>query len=465
MEEGETMTLPDPGRRGKRALRMGFSTGSAATAAARAALRYWMTGDRPSVIGIRMPAGYYFPVAIANGGMTGEGTWTSVIKDGGDDPDVTHGAEIRVRLRCLPVGFAPTSVSDPGIREKDEEDPMETKGWLLCLIGGQGVGVATKPGLPLLPGEPAINPIPRQMIAVNLREEIQGLAETRSLRPHSMTPWSSPAKPHVLLPGFHQSSSGSGRPFDAVPSASNGGGSIGMRVAAGDGLTERHDGSSWVVEIEIEVPEGQRLARHTLNPRLGIEGGISILGTTGLVRPFSHEAYEETIQTELSVARSNGCDTVVLSTGGKSEHYARRLLPSWPEEGFVQIADFFAFSVREARKMGFRSIVHSVFFGKAVKMAQGHEYTHAHKNRMDLGHLAGLCRAAECRAAMCHEVETANTARQALDILLREQALDVVVALAREAVESSRRIADESMSTRLLLFNYDGALLADVNRP
>jgi cobalt-precorrin-5B (C1)-methyltransferase len=233
----------------------------------------------------------------------------------------------------------------------------------------------------------------------------------------------------------------------------------------GDKCLPAADLRQWVLEVEIEVPEGERLAGHTLNPRLGVLGGISILGTTGLVRPFSHEAYEETIQAELSVARSCGCEAVVFSTGGKSEHYAQQLLDTWPSEAFVQIADFFAFSVREARRAGCRAVVHSVFFGKAVKMAQGHEYTHAHRNRMDLEPLAALCRDAGHPARMCREIEQANTARQALDILLAERAADLVWAVADRAAGASHRIAEESMSIRLLLFNYDGRLLADVTRP
>ena len=140
--------------------------------------------------------------------------------------------------------------------------------------------------------------------------------------------------------------------------------------------------------VEIEVPRGEELARHTLNPRLGILGGISILGTTGIVKPFSNEAYEQTIQAALSVAASSACGTVVLSTGGKSERFARDLFQELPPEAFVQIADFFSFAVKEARRFGFTRIIHSLFFGKAIKMAQGHPYTHAHSVPLDLDFLA-----------------------------------------------------------------------------
>jgi cobalt-precorrin-5B (C1)-methyltransferase len=434
-------STPPSSNRRKGALRCGFSTGTAAVAAARAALRGWLGGELPSVVGVRLAAGYFLPVVIADGGLAEGETWVSVIKDGGDDPDVTHKAEIRVHLRCVPrepVRIA--AVGKAGGTEfcKDGGAPVPYPD--ICIIGGHGVGVVTKPGLPVPAGEPAINPGPRDMMIRNLLEEIErfssagGLAE---LRFHSTSPWIPPAAPHIL---------------------------VGCDPMSEDTRFPGADRQAWVMEVEIEVPEGERLARHTLNPRLGIMGGISILGTTGLVRPFSHEAYEETIQAELSVARSNGCESVVLSTGGKSEHYARQLFDTWPAEAFVQVADFFAFSVREARRMGCSAIVHSVFFGKAVKMAQGHEYTHAHKNRLDLGPLAALCRAKGCSGWMCSEIEKANTARQALDLLLDQQALDLVMAVAGQAVEASWRIAEGAMNIRLLLFNYDGRLLADVAR-
>jgi cobalt-precorrin-5B (C1)-methyltransferase len=420
--------------RTRKALRVGFSTGTAAVAAARAALRWWLTGRRPAAVAVRLPAGYYLSVAVAGGGQ-GEGeTWAGVVKDGGDDPDVTHHAEIRARLRCLPCGGEALGRASGAFGEtlaglahgrRPAGDP------LICLVGGRGVGRVTKPGLPVAVGEPAVNPGPREMMTVNLREELRRPGGSEPPDLHSRKPWSPPQAPHILLGGLGESG--------AAP--------------------------AWVLEVEIEVIQGEVLARHTLNPRLGVVGGISILGTTGLVRPFSHEAYEETIQAELSVARSNGCRTVVLSTGGKSEHLAQRQFPDWPPEAFVQIADFFAFSLREARRAGFGSVVHSVFFGKAVKMAQGHEYTHAHRNRMDLGSLAALCREGSHPDALCREIEEANTARHALEILLREEAMDLVRAVAEEAAEASWRMAEQAMRVRLLLFNHDGRLLADVSRP
>jgi cobalt-precorrin-5B (C1)-methyltransferase len=216
--------------------------------------------------------------------------------------------------------------------------------------------------------------------------------------------------------------------------------------------------------VEIEVPRGEELSRHTLNPRLGITGGISILGTTGIVKPFSNEAYEQTILAAISVAASNGCDTMVLSTGGKSERSAMELLPELPLEAFVQIGDFFSFAVRKSRVFGFSRIIHSVFFGKAIKMARGHPYTHAHSVPLDLDLPAGIARRLGHDETHCRELASANTARHALDIIAGKGSYDILESVARMAAAQSARIAGEGVQIRLLLFDYAGRLLADVER-
>ncbi|MBC7360016.1 MAG: cobalt-precorrin-5B (C(1))-methyltransferase [Desulfacinum sp.] len=424
---------------GRRRLRMGFSTGTAMTAAARAAARCLLSGECPSSVAVRLPAGYYLPVEVSR--CVGHGDWAEacVIKDGGDDPDVTHRARVCVRL-CL-GGFS----SDPetgGLRDGD--------GWIR-LTAGAGVGRVTKPGLPVAVGEPAVNPMPRRMLAENLLEEVR----------------------RVPSPAFHGVPVGFGA--DRVP-WNPPAGSPGVWIPV-PGPPET--APAVTVHVEVSVPGGEDLARHTLNARLGVLGGISILGTTGLVRPFSHQAYEETIQVALDVARSNGCPQVVLSTGGKSEKMARALLNGLPAESFVQIADFFAFAVKRAVAEGFRSIVHSVFFGKAVKMAQGHPYTHAHKVAMDLEAVARCAAEEGMPDETVRRIRGANTARHALEILKAASGREelecqgtpgvnslpvhrVVRRIAREAARQSKALAGRETDVRLLLFDYDGALLADV---
>ncbi len=406
----------------KHRLRMGFSTGTAVTAAAQAAMRHLLTGESPRAISVRLPAGYYLPIPVEETQRNGTSAGARVIKDGGDDPDVTHKAEVRARVTCLrSTGTDPTDAavvseqSSPGV-------------WLL---GGEGVGLVTKAGLPVPIGEPAVNPGPRQMLLAGLTRELLRVDAdliTRVVSDERIPNSSHLSDGRVFLPFLEEDS----------------------RLA---GLS---------VCLEISVPRGKELARHTLNPRLGIVGGISILGTTGLVKPFSHQAYEETIRVSLAVAHSSRCRTVVLSTGGKSERYAQDALPFLPPEAFVQIADFFAFAVKEAAAAGFEEIVHSVFFGKAVKMAQGHAYTHAHKVSMDLLPLARLALDRGYGAGFSRQIEDANTARHALEILRQEQAWDLVQMVAVQARDRSRKACRPGTRVRLLLSAYDGSLLADI---
>ncbi|MEM5787688.1 MAG: cobalt-precorrin-5B (C(1))-methyltransferase CbiD, partial [Syntrophobacteraceae bacterium] len=336
-----------PGRGSKRErLRWGFSTGTAAVAAALAAFRHLVAGQSPGAVAVRLPSGIYLPVPIHECLVENGCGLATVIKDGGDDPDVTHKAKIRARVRVLKAGgpVPPSgSCSHPHLADGTNSGAIQScpkggfSGQAIKLIAGEGVGIATKAGLPIAPGEPAINPVPRGMFSENLSRELL-LTSPEKIREKMVDMIPHEGHASVLLP-------------------------------LGGILDELVPGI--ILEVEIQVPGGEALARHTLNPRLGVVGGISILGTTGIVKPFSNEAYEETIRSALAVAASNGCSGVVLSTGGKSERFAKSILPDEPVEAFVQVADFFSFSVREARRFGFRRIVHSVFFGKAVKMAQG----------------------------------------------------------------------------------------------
>jgi cobalt-precorrin-5B (C1)-methyltransferase len=428
-----------PERTDSRKLRTGFSTGTAMTAAAMAALRCLLTGRAPWVVAVRLPAGYFMPVSIASCSTStdGQAVVARVIKDGGDDPDVTHKAELRARVRFVSSNVPGTGASSKDHREATCQALASGKTPGICLIGGEGVGVVTKPGLPVGIGEPAVNPVPRQMLSRNLAEELLRLCSKNSLDTGSRRYGESmeskpgaegePARPRVFIPMEHE----------GIP-------------------------SHLLLEVLIEVEKGVELSRFTLNPRLGIVGGISILGTTGIVRPFSHKAYEETIQSALSVAASNGCDEVVLSTGGKSERYARKLLADRRPEAFVQVADFFGFAVEEACRAGFKKVVHSAFFGKVVKMAQGHRYTHAHEVALDLAPLAEIARETGYDGVLCRELAEANTARHALDLLLAHQATDVILTMARGALRESLRLAKGRMAVRLLLFDYDGTLLADL---
>jgi cobalt-precorrin-5B (C1)-methyltransferase len=213
------------------------------------------------------------------------------------------------------------------------------------------------------------------------------------------------------------------------------------------------------LEVEIFVERGEELAAKTLNPRLGIVGGISILGTTGRVKPFSNAAYIATVESALSVARAAGAAEIVLTTGRQSEKLAQTARPDLPEINFVQIADFFGDSLELAARFGFETVGLAVFFGKAVKQAAGHRNTHAHRHDQDMAALAEKLPnlAAEIKAA----VAGALTARAALEILQKAGAEGAANAVAEEALEKARTFAGPGPDLWIKIFGYDGGLLAE----
>lgn len=317
----------------KKKLRNGFTTGTAAAAAVKGALSFLFEKKRPSEVRIRLLTGEDMMIPIHTCNLkNNQEAICSVIKDAGDDPDVTHKAEIG----------AIVTLQNEGDRNKSSE---------IIICGGEGVGWVTKPGLEVPPGEPAINPGPRKMI----------------------------------------------------------------NRAVNDVLTKHGIGRA--VKVEIFVPQGKKIAEKTLNARLGIIGGISILGTTGIVRPMSHDAFIATIASSLSVARASGLNRVVLTTGRRSERFAQLRWPKLTEEAFIQIGDFFKMSLEAAADRGFNRITLAVFFGKAVKMAQGIPHTHAAKFNQTLNKLSEWALQATRNREFSDHILAANTARQAFEII------------------------------------------------
>ena len=360
----------------RKSLRTGFSTGAAAAAGAKAALQALLTGDVLSDVQLHLPTGDRITIPVHDIRTASDGSArASVIKDAGDDPDVTHRAEITTAITLLP-----------------DSDQGET----LIFRAGPGVGMITRPGLPLPVGEPAINPGPRQMIQ-------------RAM----MDVWENHAPPDKPLR----------------------------------------------VEVEISVKDGERLARRTLNPRLGIEGGLSILGTTGLVKPFSHDAYTATIESGMSVARAMGLTEIVVTTGGRSEKWAMNHRPDLPEPAFIQIADFFGYALEQAKTAGFSRVGIVSFFGKAVKQAQGLAYTHAHNAPMEMDRVAAWFESAGASPELAGRVGRANTARHALELLREFGALHLVREVGRRMLESARGFAGPDLDIWVRIIDFDGSIL------
>ncbi len=354
-------------------LRSGFTTGTAAAAATQAALECLLGGRAPEQVCVVLPDGSALEIAIHSCRRLDEHTATgSVVKDAGDDPDVTHGAEIGARVSW-----------HPGESARRVE-----------IRGGPGVGTVTKPGLETPVGQAAITGGPRTMIT--------------------------------------QAALG--------------------RMAA--------HGVYGLAATEIFVPKGVALARHTLNGRLGIVGGISILGTTGIVRPLSHAAYVATIAAALSVARAAGLDEVVLATGRRSERLAQARWPGRAVEAFVQMGDYFAETMALAAGKGFTRVILAVFFGKAVKMAQGIGHTHARSAELTLGRLAEWSRQISGDAQLARAVATANTARQAFE-LIQARAPAVIHKVGREMVRAAADFGRPQLAVSGVIFGFDGEVRFD----
>ena len=316
--------LPRTARMAARSLRPGWTTGSCSAAAAKAAAAVAVSGEPQRRVEIGLPRTgrrVSFPVARCE---LGDG-WAEavVVKDAGDDPDVTNGAHLTAR-----VGLE----AAPGVR----------------LEGGEGVGTVTRPGLGLEVGGPAINPVPRRQITAAVGEVID-LARR------------------------------------------------GARVV-------------------ISVPDGERMARRTTNPRLGIVGGISILGTTGIVRPFSTAAWRASVEQAIDVVAALGLDTVVLSTGGRTEQAAMRLYPDLEEVCFVEVGDFTGHALKRAVSRGIARCAFVGMAGKLAKLGAGVMMTHWTRSRVDPDLLACLTADAGAGPELVAAVGQANTARHAYEL-------------------------------------------------
>lgn len=349
-------------------LRRGWTTGACATAAAKAAFAALRTGAFPDPVTITLPRGERPAFALAEHALLPDGgAMAAVVKDAGDDPDVTHGALIRATVRALPPGSG------------------------VVFAAGEGVGTVTLPGLPLPPGEPAINPMPRAMIRAALAEVAGGEADAR---------------------------------------------------------------------VEISIPGGAALAERTMNPRLGILGGLSVLGTTGIVVPYSCAAWIHSIHRGIDVARAAGLAHVAGATGSTSEDAIRRH-HALPEQALIDMGDFVGGMLKYLRAHPIPRVTIAGGLAKLTKLAQGRLDLHSRRGAVDLPALAELARAAGAGEALAARIATANTALEAFTLAGAEG-----IGLPRAVAEEARRVAQRVVEgapirVGVALFGRDGALLAE----
>jgi cobalt-precorrin-5B (C1)-methyltransferase len=210
------------------------------------------------------------------------------------------------------------------------------------------------------------------------------------------------------------------------------------------------------VDIEIFAPEGEALALKTLNPRLGILGGISILGTTGIVTPMSHEAYIATIRSGISVAAAGGTHTLVFTTGRRSERAAMEKFNEFKSETFIQTGDFFRAALEEALAWPeIKAVVYTVFFGKALKMALGYEHTHAARSELTLQRLAEWAHETTGDRNLENRIAGANTARHAFSFIYPGYP-DLLARVGQKALEAASSFSGERLGIRIIILDFEG---------
>jgi len=350
-------------------LKTGYTTGSSATAASKAALLSIINQKKIDNVDILLPKRSYVQIPIYSCEFETNNASCSVIKNGGDDPDVTHGAEIIVKL---------------SFTEKVNEIEID---------GGEGVGIVTKPGLGLEINKPAINPVPKKMIAENLRE-------------------------------------------------------IGKEILLEKGI-----------KVVISVPKGKELGPKTDNPRLGIMDGISILGTSGIVIPFSTAAYAASIRQNVDVAIAMGNNTVVLTTGGRSEDFAKKIV-DLPEHCFVQIGDFSGYAIQQCGRKDINKAYVVGFIGKLAKMAAGVKQTHVKGSKVDMSFLSELAQKCNATENIIQDIKKANTARHVSEIIQKNKIEGFFDLICNETYKHMRKHSEEKVAIDVILFDFEGNILS-----
>ncbi len=342
-------------------LRRGWTTGACATAAVKAAFGALAGLGFVDPVTIRLPRGGSATFRLAERELAGDWAMAAVVKDAGDDPDVTHGCLVRAAIRPNPAGTG------------------------ITFHAGPGVGIVTRPGLQIPPGEPAINPVPRQM----MREAVAEIAAAT--------------------------------------------------------------GAATDVGITIAIPGGEVLAQKTLNGRLGIVGGLSILGTTGVVVPFSCAAWIHSIHRGIDVARAAGLDHLAAATGSTSERTVRELY-ALPDMALLEMGDFAGGTLKYLRRHPVARVTLAGGFAKLAKLAQGHLDLHSARSALDQLALARLAAGHGAPAALAETLAAANTASQMLALadgagfpladLVAAQAREVAVEAAGQAITLEVLVVD-----------------------
>ena len=354
--------LPNP------ELAHGYTTGTCATICARAAAMLLISGFCNDEESVSLPDGELVTMPIYTSGKEVTSAYATVIKNSGDDPDLTDGMVIGCRIHYNKVGR-------------------------IRFVKGEGVGTVRLPGLGLPIGEPAINKVPRQMITNELERLVCD--------------------------------------YDLVNTS---------------------------FDVEVFILQGKRLAEKTFNPRLGIEGGLSIIGSTGRIKPFSSEAYVASIVRQLDVVKDNMAKHVVFNSGGRSERYLREHFYTLPSHCFVQYGNYIGEALKVANNKSIHQVSMGIMTGKAVKLAAGNLDTHSRKVVMDKGFISSLVKEAGYSNDMLKKVKTITMARE-LETIFPFENEESFFQLLKQKCESVAGTVVKGFQLKIILIGNDGKLL------
>jgi cobalt-precorrin-5B (C1)-methyltransferase len=358
----------------KKSLRTGYTTGTCATAATKAALSTLVNGEKLARVNVSLPKDKHIVMDITWIRYENEKSVTAaVIKDAGDDPDVTNGAEI----------WSTVSLLDTSNK--------------IIIDGGKGVGRVTKPGLGLEIGKAAINPTPLKMIS------------------------------HAI-----------------------------------DEVLGQQQKNRYGLSILISVPKGEEIAKKTDNPRLGIIGGISILGTTGIVIPYSTASFAASIRQSIDVSKAMGSDTVILTTGGRSEDLAREIFGnSIADHAYIQIGDFIGFSIKQCAIKKIKKAYVIGFIGKLTKMAMGIKQTHVKGSHVDMNFLAELAIICGANNELVKKIKVANTARHVGELVDQFGLSMFYNVLCKEVYSHLSKYSPSELQIKIILLDFNGKIIGE----
>lgn len=358
----------------RKSLRTGYTTGTCAAAATKAALSTLISNEKILKVNVSLPKDKKMSIDIAWTKQNEDKSVTAaVIKDGGDDPDVTNGAEV-----CSTVSLLESTNK-------------------IVIDGGIGVGRVTKPGLGLEIGKAAINPTPLKMIQSAVEE-----------------------------------------------------------------ILSQQDKKSIGVSVIISVPKGQEIAKKTDNPRLGILGGISILGTTGIVIPYSTASFAASIRQSIDVSKAMGSDTVILTTGGRSEDYARAIYgSSIADHAYIQIGDFIGFGIKQCATKEIKKAYVVGFIGKLTKMAMGIKQTHVKGSHVDMNFLSDLAGECGANSELVMQIKGANTARHVSELIDKSGLNSFYDNLCKAVHIHLTKHSQSQLKIKIILLDFDGKIIGN----